>query len=197
MAKKVMITDLERDLLQPYDSFTARVYTWGIRFASDFWGVLPNNLDQIMMFMNPDAEFDRAKVEKAIKDLYDTGLITYIGRNNFLMVVVDYGNTNFIKNMKMNHSLHNKQSDYVVQIKQAIKNGELKPYHLDLPAVHFSKKVQWIEWYENKELHNHSSIDPTTKQTKTEFDKLMYKDVYIEYHKRKEADDESQNGLPF
>ena len=100
-----MITDLERDLLQPYDSFTARVYTWGIRFASDFWGVLPNNLGQIMMFMNPDAEFDRAKVEKAIKDLYDTGLITYIGRNNFLMVVVDYGNTNYLELMKTKNAL--------------------------------------------------------------------------------------------
>ena len=193
MAKKVMITDLERDLLLPYDSFTARVYTWGIRFACDFWGVLPNNIDQIMMFMNPDAEFDRAKVEKAIKDLYDTGLITYIGRNNFLMVVVDYGNTNYLEMMKTNYTLHHKESDYVVQIKQAIEIGQLRPYHLDLPAVHFSKKVKWIEWYENKELHLHSTTNKQTKETKTELQKLMYQDVYFEYHKRKESD----NGLPF
>lgn len=61
MPSKVMITEQERELLMPYDSFTQMLYTWGIKFACDFWGVMNNNIYEIGMALNPDTQFPEQK----------------------------------------------------------------------------------------------------------------------------------------
>ena len=179
MPSKVMLNEQERELLIPYDSFTQMVYTWGIKFSVDLWGVCSRDLYKIGLHINPDTEFPLEKIEQSLKDLEDTGLISFIGQHNQILVVNDFGVVNYYEKMKMNFTKNNKQSEYVIPIKRAIKSGELKPYFLEIPSIHFSRKEQFIEHYLKGTLH----LLTYTKEGKTyKFsDSLMYPFVYAEY----------------
>jgi hypothetical protein len=195
MPSKVMFNDLEREMLQPYNAFTQMLYVLGIKFKADYWGVLTTNVYDISLHINPDTILDETQVAKSLEDLETTGLIKYIGRNNSIMVVQDFGKVNYFNKMKMNKNKHNKQSEYVIPIKQAIKSGELEPYFLEIPAVDFHRKDAFIKHYENGTL---SQLTYKKDNRTYNFqDSLMYMDLYFEYQERKKKESEVGSGQPF
>ena len=195
MPSKVMFFQSEKEMLLPYDSFTQMIYVLGIKFKADYWGCLTTNVYDITLHINPDATLDREQVAKSLKDLETTGLIKYIGRDNSIMVVQDFGKVNYFDKMKMNKNKHNKQSEYVIPIKQAIKSGELEPYFLEIPAIAFHRKDAFIKHYENGTLKELTY--KKDNMTYNFLDSLMYMDLYFDYQERKRKESEVDNGHPF
>jgi len=186
MPSKVMFFQSEKEMLLPYDSFTQMIYVLGIKFACDHWGVLRNDIFEITTHINPDAVIDNDRVQKSLEDLERTGLIKYIARDNGLMVVEDFGIVNEFGYLKTNKKVHNKESDWVIQIKYAIKSGELNPYFLEIPAVLLAKKQQFIKAYLNGTLKQmtYQKEGMTFKY----YDSLMYPEIYHWYQDSKYGD---------
>ena len=199
MPSKVMITEQERELLMTYDSFTQMLYTWGIKFACDFWGVMNNNIYEIGMALNPDTKFPEQKVKDSLKQLEETGLISYIGSNDQILVVNDYGKMNYIENMKSNHSRSGTMTKFLIPIKIAIKLGQLPPYFLEMPSIPFHRKSEFIERYDNGTLEKLTYVK--NKQTFNFRDTLMMRDMYFENIERQndlnDSKKEVDNGHPF
>ena len=203
MPSKVMITEQERELLMPYDSFTQMLYTWGIKFGCDFWGVMNNNLYEIGMALNPDTQFPEDKVKDSLKQLEETELISYIGSNNQILIVNDYGKVNYIENMKTNHTRSGTTTKFQIPIKIAIKLGQLPPYFLELPSIPFHRKSEFIERYDNgtlEQLQYQKKIEGRMR-TFNFRDTLMMRDMYFENIERQndlnDSKKEVDNGHPF
>ena len=111
---------------------------------------------------------DLDRLEKSLKDLHDTGLISYIGENNGLIVVNDFGMVNEFGFLKSNHKkkANGSESRYLIHIKIAIKSGELPPYFLEIPSIVMSRKKEFIERYENGTLKDLTYYDKEKESTK-------------------------------
>ena len=196
MPNKVMFSQDEKEMLLPYDSFTQMVYVLGIKFGCDWWGICRNDILELTSHINPDAEMDLDRLEKSLKDLHDTGLISYIGENNGLIVVNDFGMVNEFGFLKSNYKKksNGSESRYLIHIKIAIKSGELPPYFLEIPSIVMSRKKEFIERYENGTLKDLTYYDKEKKVQRNYYDSLMYKDIYHWYHEQKKGE---SNDKPF
>ena len=154
LGKHVFITQKQRDLLINVDPFTSTLFTWGILFDCDFWGILPNNPRDIKRCLNPDATYEKGKIEKALEDLEHLGLITFFGDDNFLIYVEDWGEQNYIPYLRINFTKHNNKPKYEVEMKEGIKQGQLPPYILDIPTIskRGGNKKDFINQYSSKTL---------------------------------------------
>jgi len=190
MPNKNMTTLREKEYLASLDYFTQMVYILGIKFGCDHWGVCRNDSYELTSHINPDIQLDREQLEKSLSDLEKVGLIKFIGRDDALIVVVDFVRENVFPLLKGNKTMHNIESKYVADIKFAIKSGELEPAYLELPSIpeHLNKK--FVEHYESGRLR----MLKTQKGT-TYYDSLMYLDMYVWYQESKKGDE--LNGKPF
>ena len=189
MPNKNMTTLREKQFLASLDYFTQMVYILGIKFGCDHWGICRNDVYELTSHINPDIQLDNEKVEKAISDLEQVGLIKFIGRNNALIVVVDFVRENVFSKLKGNKTMHNCESKYVADIKFAIKSGELEPAYLELPSIPEYLKKRFIEHYEGGTLKQLKTQGGTNYQ-----DSLMYMDIYFWYQESKKGE---LNDKPF
>lgn len=184
-----MTTLREKQYLATLDYFTQMVYILGIKFGCDHWGVCRNDVYELTSHINPDIQIDEQKIERALVDLEQVGLIKYIGRNNALIVVNGFVQENVFPKLKGNKTMHNCESKYVADIKFAIKSGELEPSYLELPSIPEYLKKKFIKHYEEGTIR-----DMKTQKGTSYFDSLMYLDVYVDYHQSKKGE---LNDKPF
>ena len=168
---------------------TLREKELGIKFGCDHWGVCRNDIYELTSHINPDIQLDREQVEKSLSDLEKVGLIKFIGRDDALIVVVDFVRENVFPKLKGNKTMHNIESKYVADIKFAIKSGELEPAYLELPSIPENLNKKFIEHYESGRLR----MLKTQKGT-SYYDSLMYLDIYVWYQESKKGE---LNGKPF
>lgn len=170
VGKMIMISQEQRDMLVDIDDvFVSHLFTYGIQFDCDFWGILPNNIQDISRCLNPDIDWGTERIEKALKTMETLGLIQFFGKDNFLIYVVDYGINNYIDTLKLNFRKNNKKPKYEREMMIAIANGELHPTIMELPAISKKggQKSIFIEKYNKRQF---SGDDILT---------LLYPDLYI------------------
>jgi len=175
VGKLVMVSQSQRDMLVDIDDiFVSHLFTYGIQFDCDFWGILPNNPQDISRCLNPDMNYGLDRVQKALDDMERLGLIQYFGKDNFLIYVVDYGRNNYIDTLNLNFNTHSKKPKYEREMMIAVANGELCPTIMELPQIakKGGMKNKFITAYLNKTLHKDSKLE-------TQFNKLFYKDLYF------------------
>lgn len=197
MPNKVMFTNDEKEMLLPYGSFTQMVYVLGIKFSCDWWGVCRNDILELTTTINPDSVIDRERIQKSLDELHHTGLIDYLGDNDDLIVVKNFGMVNEFGFLKTNHSKRSNgsESNWVIWIKQAIKSGELNPYFLEIPAVLMAKKEQFIKHFVNGTLREMTYYDKKRKVERNYYESLMYKDIYHWFHDASRVDDVKKGEL--
>jgi hypothetical protein len=195
MPNKVMFSQDEKEMLLPFDSFTQMLYVLGIKFGCDWWGICRNDTLELTSHINPDAQIDQDRIQKSLDDLHTTGLIEYIGQNNSLIVVKDFGMVNEFGFLKTNHSkkANGSESKWLIHIKVAIKSGELPPYFLEIPSILMAKKKEFIERYENGTLQMMTYFDKSKKIERNYYDSLMYKDLYHWYHESKKKGESNEH----
>jgi len=174
VGKMIMISQEQRDMLVDIDDvFVSHLFTYGIQFDCDFWGILPNNIQDISRCLNPDIDWDIERIEKALLTLEKLGLIQFFGKNNFLIYVVDFGMNNYIDTLKLNFRVHNKKPKYEREMMIAIANGELHPTIMELPAISKKggQKSIFVQKYNNREFKGDEVL------------KLFYPDLYCGINK--------------
>src|SRR6056300_1083881 len=113
VGKLVMVSQSQRDMLVDIDDvFVSHLFTYGIQFDCDFWGILPINPQDISRCLNPDMNYGLDRVQQALDDMERLGLIQYFGKDNFLIYVVDYGRNNYIDTLNLNFNTHSKKPKY-------------------------------------------------------------------------------------
>jgi|TARA_R110001583_G_scaffold95008_1_gene238731 hypothetical protein len=197
MPNKVMFTNDEKEMLLPYNSFTQMVYVLGIKFSCDWWGVCRNDILELTTTINPDSVIDSERIQKSLDELHSTGLIDYLGSNDDLIVVKDFGKVNEFGFLKTNHSKRSNgsESNWVIWIKRAIKSGELEPYFLEIPSILMAKKEQFIKNFLNGTLTEMTYYDKKRKIERNYYESLMYKDIYHWYHDESRVDDVKEGEL--
>tara|TARA_R110002020_G_scaffold156650_2_gene338901 strand:- start:310 stop:918 length:609 start_codon:yes stop_codon:yes gene_type:complete len=197
MPNKVMFTNDEKEMLLPYNSFTQMVYVLGIKFSCDWWGVCRNDILELTTTINPDSVIDSERIQKSLDELHSTGLIDYLGSNDDLIVVKDFGMVNEFGFLKTNHSKRSNgsESNWVIWIKRAIKSGELEPYFLEIPSILMAKKEQFIKNFLNGTLTEMTYYDKKRKIERNYYESLMYKDIYHWYHDESRVDDVKEGEL--
>ena len=170
VGKMIMISQEQRDMLVDIDDvFVSHLFTYGIQFDCDFWGILPNNIQDISRCLNPDIDWGIERIEKALKTMETLGLIQFFGKDNFLIYVVDYGINNYIDTLKLNFRKNNKKPKYEREMMTAIANGELHPTIMELPAVpkKGGQKHVFMESYINRQFKPNEVLN------------LFYPDLYL------------------
>ena len=197
MPNKVMFTNDEKEMLLPYNSFTQMVYVLGIKFSCDWWGVCRNDILELTTTINPDSVIDSERIQKSLDELHSTGLIDYLGSNDDLIVVKDFGKVNEFGFLKTNHSKRSNgsESNWVIWIKRASKSGELEPYFLEIPSILMAKKEQFIKNFLNGTLTEMTYYDKKRKIERNYYESLMYKDIYHWYHDESRVDDVKEGEL--
>ena len=152
MSNKVMLNDYWTEKLVLLNDFECRLFTFGILLNCDFWGVMENSIYQLSRSVHKDAVIDMAKIQPALNSMVNTGLITFLGESNSLIVVEDWGDYQHYQMMRLNFSQHNKRPKYEREIILGIRTGELAPYFLELPAVAPKDKTKFKQNYKLKTL---------------------------------------------
>jgi len=152
MSDKVMLNSYWNEKVVLLDHFECRLFTWGILTTCDFWGVIPNNTFELSRCVHQDSGMDTDKIIPALTNMEQLGLISFIGDSNQLIIVENYGDYQHYSKLRLNFVQHNKRPKYEREMKQAIRNGELEPFILELPHIVPKDKVNFKKDYLNKQL---------------------------------------------